>query len=757
MSKSIKILVSIIFTLLVLVGATLYFVSSKINPELIRGLAKENIEKNFPNTEVKIGEVDYQIGSNVSLLIKNIDFYLKSDKTKLLKLESLDVDIPLLAILTSGGAIEIKTSSPQIYVKQRENYLNWKVALLQKTKNIKKSDSTKETSSSTKFEVPSFIEKSKLNFRMKNLNVIYDQGVKQVSNIEISKLKIINLNFKKSTAYELALKVDYNFEENKEFKTNVQLVGEIKLKELLESNILKLSSQVKINSTSISDLDLKLPNVKGDIVLDGKVEDLKAKINFDVDNLVSLSTDVAISRSQIKLSNINTRMFMGEIAKLLKNQIGPLMNDIDVSQTEVFLSGSINYDLSEGKIKPELSFESKKNMSINLVKDMPILTKFSGKITEREITAQILNEILDGSITAKVSSKVDINSLPDEISKIPLVYTELSLSGLVISRKFIQETLYAKSKKAEKKSNPQNGEFATEKVQATKILLPKAFLKITGENIKIDSEVISLDSGIDIGGTKVSSDNTSLVYGRGNITLDFETNIFNSQDIRNNLNISFNNVLVDAFNAFFPPYLSDLKGEFRGSVKGSINLQETLKYKLNASATGKNGEMKNLNVMKFLKPTLEGIPMLKGKIPKKYNVSDKFETLQFSLIATESDNKILKLLLVGNNKDSKLDAKGNVSMIDKNSTIIGDIYVKELSNDIEQLTAQSNIPFKLSGEGFGLLPNITYTTDKLATLVARQATKKAKKDIDKKIKKKGDDLKKKLEEELKKKLKGFSL
>ena len=294
-------------------------------------------------------------------------------------------------------------------------------------------------------------------------------------------------------------------------------------------------------------------------------------------------------------------------------------------------------------------------------------------------------------------------------------------------------------------------------MQATKILLPKAFLKITGENIKIDSEVISLDSGIDIGGTKVSSDNTSLVYGRGNITLDFETNIFNSQDIRNNLNISFNNVLVDAFNAFFPPYLSDLKGEFRGSVKGSINLQETLKYKLNASATGKNGEMKNLNVMKFLKPTLEGIPMLKGKIPKKYNVSDKFETLQFSLIATESDNKILKLLLVGNNKDSKLDAKGNVSMIDKNSTIIGDIYVKELSNDIEQLTAQSNIPFKLSGEGFGLLPNITYTTDKLATLVARQATKKAKKDIDKKIKKKGDDLKKKLEEELKKKLKGFSL
>ena len=76
---------------------------------------------------------------------------------------------------------------------------------------------------------------------------------------------------------------------------------------------------------------------------------------------------------------------------------------------------------------------------------------------------------------------------------------------------------------------------------------------------------------------------------------------------------------------------------------------------------------------------------------------------------------------------------------------------------VEFLSIIETLPFKLSGEGFGLIPNITYTTDKLATLVARQATKKAKKDIDKKIKKKGDDLKKKLEEELKKKLKGFSL
>jgi hypothetical protein len=590
---------------------------------------------------------------------------------------------------------------------------------------------------------------------MKNLVVVLDQGTSEVSKFSISKLKIKNLNFKKSTAYELALKVDYKIDEVKTFKTSVNLVGELKIKDFLEKGELKASTQVKISSTSITGLDMKIPKIKGDVSLSGKLDNLKAKLNFDVDNILNLSSRVMVTSKQIKVSDINTRIILKAIVSLLEEQLGDSFKSIDVSKTEVFLTGGLIFDLEKSKVVPSLSFESKKPISIGLIKDIPVKTSFSGELNANKLTMKSQNTILSGIAIAQISSGLDLNNLPAAIMEIPKIKIDINVKDIIVSKKMIQSNLYSKSKKKSKKSEVKNAKNIDD--SGVEIELPRTSVHISGENIKINNQIISIDSQIELAKKTVKSESTTLVYGRGNVALEFISNLVKTNDIRNTFSTNFNNVRVDAFNAFFPPYLSDLKGEFRGAVKGSLNIQKSLSYKINAKVDGKDGEMKNLNVMKFLRPTLEGIPLLKGKVPKKYNVSDKFEKLSLKVYATETNNKISKLSLIGNNKDSKLEASGNVSMVERSSKIMGTIYVKEVASDLKKGTAQELIPFKLSGEGFGLLPNISYTTDQLATLAAKVATKKAKKDIDRKIKKKSKDLKKKLEDELKKKFKGFKL
>ena len=120
--------------------------------------------------------------------------------------------------------------------------------------------------------------------------------------------------------------------------------------------------------------------------------------------------------------------------------------------------------------------------------------------------------------------------------------------------------------------------------------------------------------------------------------------------------------------------------------------------------------------------------------------------------------------MIGNNKDTSLGVKGNISMAEAKSILFGKLYIKQMGKDLSKMTGQAKIPFKLSGQGFSILPELKYTTVKLAEMAKRKVSRSIKKQIKKKVKKEGKKLQKnikkeqqKLETNLKNKLKGIRL
>ena len=129
MNKSMKILVSIISIIIIFCISTVVLISTKIKPELIKKEAISAINKNLPNATASIESIDYSIGTSVTLELEKFLLVEKATKNKLLSLNNLEVKIPIWAILTSGGTIDIITDNPDIFVNKKNGELNWSKAL----------------------------------------------------------------------------------------------------------------------------------------------------------------------------------------------------------------------------------------------------------------------------------------------------------------------------------------------------------------------------------------------------------------------------------------------------------------------------------------------------------------------------------------------------------------------------------------------------------------------------------------------------
>ncbi|MBC77448.1 MAG: hypothetical protein CME64_15700 [Halobacteriovoraceae bacterium] len=73
MNRKVKILIGLLLVLIVGVGAVFYFVSQKIDPDLIKAKTIEAVEKALPGSKVKIREVEYSLGFTVDLSVQDFN------------------------------------------------------------------------------------------------------------------------------------------------------------------------------------------------------------------------------------------------------------------------------------------------------------------------------------------------------------------------------------------------------------------------------------------------------------------------------------------------------------------------------------------------------------------------------------------------------------------------------------------------------------------------------------------------------------
>ena len=761
MNKKLKVAVVLLLVLIVGIASVFYIVSTKIDPELIKEKTIEALEDALPGAKASIDNISYTLGFTVDLNVAQLKLVDKKSKKKLFSVEEVKIDVPILSILSNGGTVDVKVVAPElVYEELKNGENNWKQVLpapKDKEKVGEKAASEKEDSKEGPIEIPSFIEKSKIDLKISNLKLNYLPLNAKQTDVLVNKILLKNLNLKKTTAFEVVSSINYGLEEDKTINANVQLVGEVSLNKLITSGAVDMNMMLNVENIALSWLDFKIPNLKNVVRFNlAPTKEISGELRTEAGNLFNVETDFFVSKdyNDIGISNLAVTAYLANLAKVAG------VDSINFNSSKLSLNGAAKLNLLNKVFNPSLAFSMDRPIELP-IEGKSISSLIDGRFEGEDLFVKVKNELFSGVATIDARTKLNPLNLPDNISSFPEVKSKLLITNLKLDKPFIQKVLYSKTSEQEKSEAvpAKVGDDPKGKVKPSAIEFPPFNVQLEGKHIFIDNQEMNIAGQITGKNQLIKTPKFKLTYGNGLVLIDSQTTVKTSENISSNFTINMNKMELKGLNAFLPPMLSEVRGRYEGKVAGSISLKQKMKYNISTNIKAFDGELKNLNLASFIMPLLEKIPFVKDKAdPEKLKITDRFDKLSLEAKSTE-DYTVLKTFVFNGNKDNLvMRAEGKVGMDEsKASRITAELIVKSIKGDVEKITGKSDIPLLLEGNGFAMLPKVKFTTDKITERATKTEITKQKKKINKKLKKET----KKLEDELKNKakdlLKGFKL
>lgn len=497
----------------------------------------------------------------------------------------------------------------------------------------------------------------------------------------------------------------------------------------------KLNSQLK--GFNLNGAAFKL-NVSGSTTLTEDGPDVDLSLKTSLDDFLNLSSNIKFNKTNLDVSGLDIKIALNKVKKYIGKDLKSSLKILNLNNSSFNLKGDVGVNLEPFSLKPTLSFSNTGDITVKPNNDISAGVNFNGSFDNNNLNMNVNSKVFGGSVKTNIKTYLDPMNIKTDLAQLSPINLDVKLANFKVSKSLIQKTLYSKSKE----KTPEKE--VVDNTPGTKIFLPDVKVNITGNKIYIDKKQLSMKGKIIAKGNNIRTDGMRFYYGKGYLSTKFNSTIKDTKNIDSKLNIFFDRVKVDAFNAFFPPYIKDIKGKFKGKIKGSLNLAKKTKYNLKLQLKGYGGEMKGFNIAKIVGPMLNDIKLLKGKVPKTYNISDRFESLNVNVTASDKLVSIKKFSLVGNKKASRATAKGKLSMGKGKSDITGTVYIKQVAKEIRKHTRKKSIPYRLAGVGFGVKPDLGYTLKKLGQSVLRAQKQKVKKAIKKEVKKFKKNVKKEI-------------
>ncbi|MCT4642628.1 MAG: hypothetical protein N4A33_10075 [Bacteriovoracaceae bacterium] len=725
MSKKVVIVLLSIFALVAIAfGGAIYYVKSEITDEKIRKIVIEQIEDNLDDTSVSIDSVKYEVGRNINVFISKLIIKDEKSKKTLSRVNEIGVKVPIWSILMGGGTVDIDVISPMVvFEKYKNGKDNW-------TSRIETDDSKEKKDkdidlNNEKIEVPAFVENSKLNFNLKALTLNIS-NIDQEMNISVEKVALKGLNLKKSTAYEVKTSFSHN-DKDQSFFASTKVVGEFNLGDLIADKDFKLSTIIYIDDIKTNVVAQKIPQIigKGNITLSKKGK-LIFSNSLEIGEVLTTKVNGSFEKGIINLVSLSTQLSLEKANEIAQVSIPQL----DLNDSNITISGKAYIDLEKKQFKPDINIKTSKEILFTHKEFGTINSEIEGNIKDSNVDIKVISKLLNGVSTAQIKTKVDPLNLPSKLYNYKPIYIDVVLNNLNFEKEKLQRMIYLGK---DKETKVDNAPKESAPINIAKIESPSIFLTISGKDIKMGQSDFSFNYPFKFSRSRLITTQKALTkIDNGSVTFTVDTYI--DGNVFTKASFATKKVNFSSMNAFFPPYLKDVTGEFDSSFKASIDMGKTLVYDTAGSLSAKNGSLKGLNIKKMFDDLLG---KLKKYVPKeKSTISDKFDSISAKLSMNNSLIKIQSFNMVGNKKSMNVNMNGHLSNMEKESKLKGDLRVKSLDSKIKKISGKYTIPFMLTGNGYGVMPYAKYTTDKLATGAAKKAVNKAKKDIKKKAKKK---------------------
>jgi hypothetical protein len=769
MRKIIKILVVLAILTGVAVSGGVYYASTKINPEEIKKIAKETLEKALPNTIVKIKTLEYSLGTSINFKLTDFDIKLKKGLSrekyskKFFNVSEVNVSIPIMSILTNGGTISVNVLKPSItynILKKTDT-----MALAQGTKKqtlAKVTKPTKDTakegdSSAKEVSVPSFVENSLLNVKFINTTVNYlIKGATKAQDIKgtttISKVLLKKISLKEVSAFEIVSSIKTKIGSD-DFAANLRVIGDFNLSQLLKKGDLKVNVVTTIKDISFSAIPLRIPNVKTNIIATLKKDgSISSKIGINLENVFSMKTEVEMNKNIINIPSLTMSASLFNAVELLDDETKKGLKDISFNNSSFEISGKLTLDSKKMKLKNNLKMKLTKPIILKAIEGINTSVDFKGSFINDKVSMSITKNVNQGEIKTLITTSINLMAGNFDIPKLKPINISVVGGNINISKPFLQKFLYGKKKGVKAKAKTVTNEAATTPTApVTKVVLPKTNIKIDLRQIYIDKSEIKMSGNIKARNNKVNSKDLKFSIEKGVAKVTFDTTLINSAHLENKFTFNMKNLDFTSFNAFLPSMLAGVEGNFNGNASGDVIMNgPKLTYKVKTNIKAGDGQIKGLDIQGKVDAAMSKIKV-KGLI-----IPDNFETLAFKGVLTQRFIKITNAEFRGPKRSVNITKiRGSIGMTDKLSSKIDMNFAPKNPASIKKLKKDlglKHIPLTLKGKGFGITPDMKSLTKTLGKVVKHKAKKKVKKAVKKKLKKllKNKKHKKKLDKLFKK-------
>jgi len=718
-SNKVKIIVIAIVAVVTIFSGLFFYVSSKLKPEEIKAMVLMQTQKVFPNSKVSITSVDIGLGLNVNVELK--EFSLMSNyqerEVQLASVNEVIVKIPIWAIITQSGVIEIKMDKPMVHYEEFAESNNWNYALGKKSPAEEDKVAEKKVESSPEqFKTLALFGNSKINVRLTDVNFDYSLRNNSKGKVVISKFLVKGLSFVEATAFEISSQANFEMQDKSKVSFDTMVIGEFNLADLANQGGIKSSVIVKLNNFSKTGMDLKVPEItskiNAELLKDGRlIGDLET--NFEGQNKITAKLEM---EKEIKINEINIDVALKDLAAIVGFE-----KIMDFSQAKLNAKGGVVYS-ADKKIEAQMAFSINPGIvySIDGIKSVTTLT---GEFKKEDISLKTKTNIFDGVVSSSVGGKFNPNE-KFNIAGLKPFDIKVSAANLKIPEKLIRSKLWDKKEVAENKTNEQAKENSStnSKKSSPTPLIPPSSVILEWNNVLVAAEEFSGRGKIITGTNSLAVDNLNFKFGKGIGKLS-QTVQLKSDSNDSKFSLELSSLNLASFKAFLPPFIENFTGTFSGQVSGDVSMfkdfKKQPKYDVSLSVDAKKGEIKKLNISDYVNPLLANIPAVKDQVKdKQMKIDGNFETLNLKGRFSNQQYQINSFDFVGIDKKVQVTGSGSIYPVFSKSLSSFEVnltdHTGKISEPLVKNTGSKVLPMKLSGPGFELKPDYGFTVQKLA-------------------------------------------
>ncbi|MGE3609473.1 MAG: hypothetical protein AB7I27_07790 [Bacteriovoracaceae bacterium] len=210
MRISLKVIAWAWVVLFIILGGLFYNGYRRLNPEAVIATLKQQVEKNYPRSELSVGSVKYGYFIDFNIQLENL--ILKRDGKKLGIVKEVELKVPWWLLLFKKGNAQINLSELTIFLDQSAQG------------SLSKISNDSLSKSRVTVELPNFLTDAKYTLRAKEIS-IKDVNESRTY-LHLSKLLVREFQYGKNSAFELNIPIDINHK-NTKYKSELWLFGDL--------------------------------------------------------------------------------------------------------------------------------------------------------------------------------------------------------------------------------------------------------------------------------------------------------------------------------------------------------------------------------------------------------------------------------------------------------------------------------------------------------------------------------------------------